>query len=249
VSDGPRLALALLTILPVGAVRHDRATAAAAMLFAPLVGVLLAGCLLVVGWWGTTLGLSPPLIAALCVAALAGLTRGLHLDGLADTADGLGSGRPAAQALAVMRRSDIGPFGVLTMVLVLVLQIVAAADVIAEGAGWAAALAVVVGRLVLPLACRRGVPAARADGLGATVVGAVPTGAAAGCVLTGLVAVAAFGGGFAGAGAAALGLVGALVLLARCVRRLGGVTGDVLGAAVEVTQTVYVVSLAALLDP
>ena len=69
------------------------------------------------------------------MAALALLTRGLHLDGLADLADGLGSGQPAATALDIMRRSDIGPFGTVTLVLVLLTQVAALAHAEAEGDG------------------------------------------------------------------------------------------------------------------
>ena len=55
------------------------------------------------------------------------LSRAIHLDGLADTADGLGSGRPPADALAIMRQSDVGPFGVATLVLTLLIQVSALA--------------------------------------------------------------------------------------------------------------------------
>ena len=102
--------------------------------------------------------------AAVAVALLAALTGGLHLDGLADTGDGLGSRRPAADALAIMRRPDIGPLGVVTLVLVLLIQVTALATV---PRGWPAVaalvLAVVTGRVAAVLAT--GVPAARPGGL------------------------------------------------------------------------------------
>ncbi|GAA3105764.1 hypothetical protein GCM10020254_59560 [Streptomyces goshikiensis] len=66
------------------------------------------------------------------VAVPAALTRGLHLDGLADTADGLGSAKPAEDALRIMKQSDIGPFGVVTLLLVLLIQAAALADVYAD---------------------------------------------------------------------------------------------------------------------
>lgn len=106
--DGWRLAVGTLTILRVSPPsRVDRGTAGvaavlAALAFAPVS--LLAG---VVGW-----GLSvvlPGVVSALLVLGLvAWLTRAIHLDGLADTADGLGSGRPAVRALEIMRRGDMG---------------------------------------------------------------------------------------------------------------------------------------------
>src|SRR4029077_20144908 len=95
--------------------KPSRADAAAAMAWAPvgspLLGVLAAAVLLMADH---PLG-DPPLTASgLAVGSLALLTRGLHLDGLADLADGLASGKPAPAALDIMRRSDIGPPGVVT---------------------------------------------------------------------------------------------------------------------------------------
>ncbi len=139
------------------------------MSLAPLVGLGLGALAAAVVNLGRH-GWSPLLTATLAVALLAIATRGLHLDGLADTADGLGSGRPAADALALMRRGDIGPFGVVTLILVLLLQVGATA----EAPWWALLVAVPMGRVGLLLACGRGVPAARPDGLGATVAGSVP---------------------------------------------------------------------------
>ncbi|WP_240499381.1 adenosylcobinamide-GDP ribazoletransferase, partial [Streptomyces prasinus] len=103
------------------------------------------------------LGAGAPLAAVATVAVPAVLTRGLHLDGLADVADGLGSGKPAGDALRIMKQSDIGPFGVLTLVLVLLAQVAALAQ--AYGDSWtrgalAAVVAAVVARLVLTLAAR-----------------------------------------------------------------------------------------------
>ncbi|NEC37257.1 adenosylcobinamide-GDP ribazoletransferase, partial [Streptomyces rubrogriseus] len=84
------------------------------------------------------------LLAAVATAAVpAVLTRGLHLDGLADTADGLGSGKPAEDALRIMKQSDIGPFGVLTLLFTLLAQVAALAQ--AYDGSWArGALAAVV---------------------------------------------------------------------------------------------------------
>ncbi|NEE30554.1 adenosylcobinamide-GDP ribazoletransferase, partial [Streptomyces sp. SID7982] len=79
---------------------------------------------------------SGPLLAAVAsVAVPAALTRGLHLDGLADTADGLGSGKPAEDALRIMKQSDIGPFGVITLLLVLLAQVAVLFELYGEG--WA----------------------------------------------------------------------------------------------------------------
>jgi adenosylcobinamide-GDP ribazoletransferase len=187
--------------------------------------------------WGRT---GPLLAAVLAVTALAMLTRGLHLDGLADLADGLGSRRPADQALAIMKRSDIGPFGVVTLVLTLAVQVAALAQAQALGRGaLAVIIAVVAGRLALTWACRRGVPAARGSGLGALVAGTVHPVVPAVLTAGALAAAAAFGLIFAVAMAAGLALSIAVTALA--VRRLGGITGDVLGALAELTAAVSLV--------
>lgn len=246
-----RLALGTLTVLPVRPPEGlDRRVAGGAMVLAPLVGTLV-GLVVAVPLWllEQTTDLSPWVLAVLAVSLLAVLTRAIHLDGLADTADGLGSGRRGASALAVMRRSDIGPFGTVTLLLVLLLQVCLLAQALAGGYGvLLVALAVVAGRATLPLACTRWFPAARGDGLGAAVAGSVGVGAvgAAG-VVTGLALVGVGGIGLVVdvdvgtvvrcVPAVLVGPVAGVLLTARAAHRFGGVTGDVLGAAVEVSTT------------
>ncbi|MEU8120297.1 adenosylcobinamide-GDP ribazoletransferase, partial [Spirillospora sp. NPDC049024] len=198
---GLRLAVTLLTVVPLRTGRVDRDAARSAMLLAPAAGLVPGGAAALVLLAGEALGLSRLLAAALAVAATAAATRALHLDGLADLADGLGSGRPAAEALAVMKRSDIGPFGVVTLLLALLVQAAALAS--APDPAVAALVAAVTGRLALPWACRTGVPSARPGGLGALVAGTVPARAAFAATAVVLAAAAA-------AGAAAGGLGGAL---------------------------------------
>ena len=106
-----RLAFTTLTVLPLRPGRVDRRAAAVAMTIAPLVGALL-GLVLAVLLTLLDLAGAPRLVAAgLAVGAGALLTRGLHLDGLADTIDALGSYRRGAEALEIMKKPDIGPFG------------------------------------------------------------------------------------------------------------------------------------------
>jgi len=265
VGDGLRLALGTLTIFWTPPPRVvDKRSGSWAMTFAPLVGLLLAGVATIFVWlpaWTQGwVAITPMLASALTIGLLALLTRAIHLDGLADTADGLGSGKPSAEALAIMRRSDVGPFGVVTLVLVLLIQVAALAQHIAEGRGvLATVLALVVSRLVLPLICSSGVPAARPDGLGQTVAGSVGRAQlliAAGCsfVLIAAVFAAAIGSASIDGDLVLRGaLVATIAILAGagagagmcwwCVRRLGGVTGDVMGACVEVTFTVSLVVL------
>ena len=106
---GPAESAALLTVLPVPA---RAATSTRGVLpWAPVVGAVLGGIATGVAVLGTR-WVSPTVGAVLAVAVLAVLTRGLHLDGLADTADGLGPLRDRERALQVMHRGDVGPFGV-----------------------------------------------------------------------------------------------------------------------------------------
>ncbi|MEV0664393.1 adenosylcobinamide-GDP ribazoletransferase [Actinomadura luteofluorescens] len=250
-TDGLRLAVTLLTVVPLGTGRVDRDAARSAMLLAPAVGLIPGGAAALVLLAGGPLGLSGLLAAALAVAASAAVTRALHLDGLADLADGLGSGRPAAGALEIMKRSDIGPFGVVTLLLTLLIQVAALAA--APHPALAAITASVTGRLALAWACRTGVPSARPGGLGALVAGTVPARAALAATAAVLAAAAAaglaaggLGGALHGATAVAAGTAAALPVLRRAVRRLGGVTGDVFGALVEVAATAALIALAAL---
>ncbi|MFD1828468.1 MULTISPECIES: adenosylcobinamide-GDP ribazoletransferase [Streptomyces] len=253
VADGVRFAFGTLTVLPVRVPRWDRAAARRGMVCAPLAGLVVGACAAALGALALLLGASPLLAAVVTVAVPAALTRCLHLDGLADVADGLGSGRPAEGALEVMKRSDIGPFGVVVLLLALLGQVAAVAELYA--AGWAhgaaaAAASAVVARTALTLAAREGVPAARPEGLGAAVAGAVPVRAAAAAGAVTVLAAAGAGAAWGVlaalryAAAAVLALCAAEWLLARCRRRLGGVSGDVFGALAETALTTSLLVLA-----
>jgi len=235
-TDGLRLALTTLTVLPLRAGRVDRRVAAVAMSVAPLVGLLI-GLLLAGLLW--LLSGAPSLVAGGVTVALGVLvTRGLHLDGLADTVDALGSYRRGPEALEIMKKPDIGPFGVAAIVLTLLVQ---AAAITPAGA----VLAWTAGRLAVPIACRRGVPAARPDGLGALVAGTVPAPVAAGlAIAVGVAAAWAVPGRpWQGPAAVAAALLVVVLLVRHAVRRFGGITGDVLGAGVELATTVTLVGL------
>ncbi|GGO79767.1 adenosylcobinamide-GDP ribazoletransferase [Wenjunlia tyrosinilytica] len=251
-TDGLRFAFGTLTILRVNVTRWDRTAARAGMLCAPLVGLVVGAAAAALGWAFLHFHGGPLLAAVAAVAVPAALTRGLHLDGLADTADGLGSDKPAEEALRIMKASDIGPFGVLTLLLVLLGQVAALARLFAEGwqAGAAGAVVVAVtARLSLTAACRTGVPPARRDGLGTAVAESVPLPAALAVAAVCLAASAALGGAADGLSAvhcvlaAVAGLAAGELLLLRCRHRLGGITGDVLGAAAETAATAAAVAL------
>lgn len=251
-------ALGLFTICPVPA-RHAGLPPEHVVRWLPGVGIGVGGVAALPAlavWRGQAQG-SPLLAGALIVAVLATATRGLHLDGLADLADGLGSKRPAAGALAVMRQPDIGPFGVATIVLVLLIQVASLATVLAgstrlEG-GLLVVLTAVTGRVAVVQAAGTRVPAARSQGFGALVAGSVA--APERVIVTALLLAGAFAadlglrGSFVRAGivaaAVAGGLTAAWLVRRHAVRRLGGVTGDVFGALVEVASTAVLLILAA----
>jgi len=243
-----RLALSTFTVLPVPTGRADRDTARGAMALAPAVGAalgaVLAGLALLLRLAGAPVGV----LAVVVVLGAVLATRALHLDGLADTVDALGAYADRQRALDIMKRSDIGPFGVVALVLVLAAQVAA---VVAVGARPPLALlatlvtAAGTGRLAVTFACRRGVPAARPEGLGALVAGTVPVP----LVLAGALPLAAVGLAadphrpWLGSLAVLLGLAAAALLVRHVTRRLGGITGDVLGACVELSGTVALAAL------
>ncbi|WFB09949.1 adenosylcobinamide-GDP ribazoletransferase [Streptomyces sp. LX-29] len=250
--DGARFAFGTLTVLPVRVARWDRGAAHAGMLCAPLTGLVVGLFAAALGGVLMLCGSGPLLAAVATVAVPAALTRGLHLDGLADTADGLGSGKPAEDALRIMKQSDIGPFGVITLLLVLLAQVAAGYELYADHWALGAAAAAVAGtaaRCALTLAARSGVPAARPEGLGAAVAGAVPVRSAAVAVTLVVVGCAGCGalfGPYAAvrfAFAALAALAAAELLLRHCRRRFGGVTGDVFGALAEAAATTALVVL------
>ncbi|MFF4419504.1 adenosylcobinamide-GDP ribazoletransferase [Streptomyces sp. NPDC001549] len=251
--DGVRFAFGTLTVLPARITRWDRPAARTGMACAPLAGLVVGVLAALPGALLLLLGGGPLLAAAVTVAVPAALTRGLHLDGLADTADGLGSAKPADEALRIMKQSDIGPFGVVALVIVLLLQAAALSDIYADSwirGALAAVVAAVAARLAMTLACREGVPAARPGGLGAAVAGVVPRRAAVliAVLVVALAAAAALPLGLPAAGRSAAAVLAALLaaelLLRRCVRRFDGVTGDVFGALAEVAATTALIVLA-----
>jgi adenosylcobinamide-GDP ribazoletransferase len=263
--DGLRLALTTFTIAPVRRpARLDRRSARGAMLWAPLVGIavaVVAAGVLFVGrnvFEGPTVWVHavhtelflPPLLASiLAVATAALLTRGLHLDGLADTVDGLASHRPAAEALAIMRDGATGALAAVTLVFVLLIDVTAlSVSVLGNHGTQALVMAMLTGRVAMVWACTPSVPPAREDGMGALVAGTVGRGAAAAWTVVTVAAGAVWGrfdtevGSWHGSARAVGAVVAALLVAwafrAHAVRRLGGITGDVLGALCEIAVLV-----------
>lgn len=235
------LALSWLTVLPVrGPGTVDRRLARRALFWAPVVGAVLgllaAGVLVALHLLDT-----PSLLSGVVVVAtLAGLTRGMHLDGLADAADGLGCYGGPQRALAVMRDGAAGPFAVVVLVVVLLAQSAALGALADTGRWLAVPLAVTAGRVAFGWCARTGVPPARADGLGVLVAGSQPPVVAGAWLLVLLACGSAAVPGRAWQGVLAIGLAALAVVAfsAHTRQRFGGVTGDVLGAASELASTV-----------
>jgi len=228
--SGLLLAVRYLTIVPLfdpGATSREALGRAAGWF--PVVGAMLGLALAATDWLTTRL--FPSLLAALLtVTVWKFFTGGLHLDGLADCLDGL-MGHDRERRLAIMRDSRIGTFGAVGLILMLMLQIVAIADLPALARWRVLVLAPAVARATPALVARL-FPPARAEGQGAAFVAGVgPRQLASALAVAGLVAGLTLGR--VGVIAAAVAWLAAVVVAGLIARRLGGVTGDVFGAAVE----------------
>ncbi|MHB0985226.1 MAG: adenosylcobinamide-GDP ribazoletransferase [Sulfuricella sp.] len=235
------LALQFLTCIPV-ALRTEPQPGdwGRSALAYPLVGLLIG--LLLASLQHLDGQADPLLQAALLAAAWALLSGGLHLDGLADSADAWVGGRGSRErTLAIMKDPCSGPAGVAAVVLALLLKFAALAALLKAGAWPALLLAPMLGRTAL-LALLLTTPYVRPGGLGSALSAHLPRTAAGLVLLLALAASLFFAGrpgGFALAGAA----IAWLALRRMMMHRLGGMTGDTMGAAVELTEVAALVAV------
>ncbi len=228
-------ALRFLTILPIPGQRGtDSAALAASTPYFPLVGLLIGLVGVPVAWllWQ----LLPPAVAAvLVVKLLFAFSGGLHLDGLADSADGLFSARSRDRMLAIMRDSRIGAMGVIALILLFLLKVAALASLDMDRLLAAVLLMPVAGRSAI-LFMMALLPYARPEGGLGTLFYTRRSRVAGAWGVVFLSACAWLVTGPAGLAVVAftLSLIGLFALF--CRTRLGGATGDTLGASCELAE-------------
>jgi adenosylcobinamide-GDP ribazoletransferase len=255
-----RYIISLLTVFPVGRrpIEMHQGDIGRAMSLAPLAGLLVWLPAAAIMFAARVLldGTGSLVVPTIGLGLVALLTGGLHLDGLADVGDAIGSRKPAAKALAIMKDPHIGALGAATVFFVVFVQIGALGLAIGRHHGTVSLLtAILAGRLAVVLACRPGIPAASSEGLGARVIGSVSRRRATAVTLAVLlVAIAAGkleydGGRFRESAHAVVSILAAIVVAEvvrrLLVRRFGGLSGDMFGVLTEIAVLVDLLLMAA----
>lgn len=233
-----RIAFGLLTTLPFG-IRESwqPGDSGRAGIWYPMVGVVIGGLAWLV-WYALKQYFPPLVVGVMTLVVWVGLTGGLHLDGLADCCDGLLSSNTPERRLEIMKDPHLGTFGGIGLILVLFSKVVAL-SILTSSNGLGIILAATIGRWMilpaslLPLATPDGMAADFSSGFkrGVIFISAVlPLGLACLLGIPGFFAVVAAG-------------VAAAAVLLFAYRRINGVTGDVFGMLVEVTETAVLLSL------
>lgn len=206
------------------------------------VGLLIGGIACGADWL-VSRALPPGATAAIVVVVLIVLTGGLHLDGLGDTADGLLGGTTRERRLDIMRDSHAGSYAVIAIASLLLLKFAALAALDGDDRRASLLLAPAAARCAM-VAAAAALPYARESGLGASFrAHAWPAGLAVSAATALAASVALFG--VAGCGIVAVTMLVALAVGMYARRRIGGVTGDVFGAAIEIAEACALLCVAA----
>ena len=253
--EGLSTALSWLTVLPVtGATVFDRATGRRAMAALPVPGFFLGAVAAAIGSVAVKLGFSPLLTAVLCVVSWELLTRMMHIDGLADVGDALGSYAAPERAREIIADRYTGALGMGAVLVTLAVQVAALSDPLSASSAPAGILIVgtipALSRMSAMIGCSRLFRPFSAGGFGAMIIGTVPlrwigfwwlaitaaTGGTAALLLSGSTTVATTVVAAAAGGAGGVGF--ALLISRHLNRRLGGLNGDCMGALIEMTTAV-----------
>jgi adenosylcobinamide-GDP ribazoletransferase len=238
------LAFVLLSRLPLPHLPKDAFSQGAKAVWAyPVVGLAIGVIGAVIGQMALLIGLSPFISATLAICSMVLATGAMHEDGLADVFDGFWGGFEPTRRLEIMRDSQIGTYGVLALGIVTLLRIATVADL--QTTGWLPLIAAAaISRAVMPV-YMYALPHARNDGLSHSV--GKPT--LKSCRIAVVVGVFALLICLEAVGIIALIVVTAvtagLIMLAR--HKIGGQTGDVLGAAQQLTEVAILLTCSALL--
>jgi cobalamin 5'-phosphate synthase/cobalamin synthase len=237
-------AVAFLTRIPIRtATCTPEAIGRSTSLF-PLVGALLGAAEVLVLW--TCRRVMPPTLTAIMIV-LTGilLTGALHLDGVADTADGFGGGRTRDDVLRIMRDHQIGTYGAIALIMMLLLEITAIANLVERNvAAPVLVVAPAASRWAMVLLGRR-LPHARLDaGLGRALTDHVRNREVWGSTAL-VLAITIVATGASGIMSLALTLVVTVAVGFVCVRRIGGITGDTLGANAVLCEAIIFVAAVA----
>lgn len=222
---------------------------AASLLWYPLVGALIGGVLLLLAYMLAYLQASAPdemLIAAIILSVWVIITGGLHLDGLADSADAwVGSNANKQRALDIMKDPQAGPMAVIALVLLLLVKFSALQSLLKQSEMCLLILPVIIARCV-PLLLFLTTPYVREKGLGSAMAKYIPKQAAWIVLLLSVLLLAAIIGVVNGVLLIGITLFVVWVLRYLMIKHIEGMTGDTIGAAVEITETVVLCFLALL---
>lgn len=240
------VAVTFLTRLPLlGGLDHFEGRLARAARYFPLAGVLIGAIAGVVFFLASAV-LSSTVAAGLAVVAAIAITGALHEDGLADTCDGLGGGQDSEKMLDIMRDSRIGTYGSIGLIMSIGLRWIALSDLNAANGLVVLVVAHSVSRSMLPPVLTS-TNYARSQGLALSIAGGVRSSEALVAVLLAL-AVAMTAGLMPGLIAMAVSIVAAVSMFAIVMRRLGGYTGDTLGAIQQISEIAILIALGAILS-